>query len=150
VVLRRCGEVYYVVKVERRQQRTPESQAMLKAAAVMYPGPMVWHCAGTELGSADLMIAGGVPLKTKPAIGDKLTRALPAAVPWNAGNIVVPRDALWAPDFLREMTGFTGKGDIHDDMVDMLATAYGELRGSGVTVDHGTKGRAMKGARGAY
>ena len=62
VVLRRCGEVYYVVKVERRQQRTPESQAMLKAAAVMYPGPMVWHCAGTELGAADLMIAGGVPL----------------------------------------------------------------------------------------
>ena len=151
VVLRRVKDIYYVVHAERRRQRAPESVAMFQSAVTRWPGaPMVWHAAGTEKGSSDLMVNAGVPLQTRPILADKLHRALPLAAVWNAGDVVVPRDARWAPDFLREVADFTGSsGDLNDDQVDCLATAFAEICGNGIAVES-SGDRSMRSARSAY
>lgn len=59
-----------------------------------------------------------------PVIGDKFTRALPAAAAWNDGRIRVPQAARWLPEFLDELAKFTGLGDAHDDQTDALAHLF--------------------------
>lgn len=59
--------------------------------------------------------------------GDKFTRAQPAAAAWNAGRIRVPSNALvhrWIPDFIKEVTDFTGVSDPRDDQVDALVHCW--------------------------
>ena len=58
-------------------------------------------------------------------VGDKFTRAQPAAAAWNTGRLLVPSNAPpWLADFLEELKEFTGVKDAHDDQVDALAHAW--------------------------
>jgi len=58
-------------------------------------------------------------------VGDKFTRAQPAAAAWNTGRLRVPADAPpWLGPFLDEVTKFTGVNDKNDDQVDWLAHGW--------------------------
>lgn len=65
-------------------------------------------------------------------LGDKFTRAQPAATAWNAGRLLVPkptaqRPVPWLKDFLYEVSIFTGGSkDPFDDQVDCLSGAWNE------------------------
>jgi predicted phage terminase large subunit-like protein len=69
-------------------------------------------------------------------VGDKFTRAQPAAAAWNEGRILVPSDSPpWLASFLDEVTKFTGVKDANDDQVDWLAHAWNSIsKGSGKTI----------------
>lgn len=71
----------------------------------------------------------GVPVRGVRPVGDKYTRAQPAATAWNAGRIRVPLEPPpWLADFLTELASFTGTdADEHDDQVDALAYGWQEL-----------------------
>lgn len=117
--------LYYVRDYTAKQCRAPEFVADLKRVRSSWPGaPMLWHCSGTEKGSADFIVEAGVPLRTKNAGADKFVRSQDVAAAWNDGRVIVPRDAPWADDLISVVTGFTGVGDENDDAVDALASAY--------------------------
>lgn len=65
-------------------------------------------------------------VKELPTVGDKLLRAQPAASAWNddPARILVPFEAEWLPEFLLELSVFTGVKDRYDDQVDALAHAW--------------------------
>lgn len=120
--------LYYVADIQRKQVKAPDFGITLRALCTRWPGaPMTWHAAGTEKGSADFLIDSGIPIKVVNPNGDKFIRAQPAAAAWNNGQIIVPRDAPWSKPFLDELAGFTGLGDIHDDQVDALASAFSAI-----------------------
>lgn len=69
-------------------------------------------------------------IKEITPVGDKFTRAQPAAAAWNAGRILVPSNSPpWLAGFLEEIAQFTGVKDAHDDQVDALAHAWNSLGG---------------------
>lgn len=86
-------------------------------------GRWTFFGSGQEVGIAD--IANREPyllaIDARHATTDKYLRAQPAANAWNRGEILVPKHAPWADDFLRIIWGFTGIGDKEDDEVDSLA-----------------------------
>lgn len=55
---------------------------------------------------------------------DKFQRAQGTAAAWNAGDILLPMRAIWAPALIDEVRVFTGVTDAHDDQVDALAHAW--------------------------
>lgn len=57
---------------------------------------------------------------------DKYIRAQPVAAAWNDGRVHVAR-CEWSEMFMKELMSFTGVGDKHDDMVDILAHAWNAL-----------------------
>ena len=57
-------------------------------------------------------------------VGDKYITCQKAAGSWNAGRIVVPRNAPWLDDFLKVLNNFVGKDDARDDEVDALAALH--------------------------
>jgi len=65
--------------------------------------------------------AKGLAVKKLTADKDKLARALPATARFEAGQILWPKDAVWAADLERELQLFTGVQSEHDDQVDALA-----------------------------
>lgn len=72
----------------------------------------------------------GFPVVTKPATGDKATRATPAAAQAEVGNIKILRTGdkdqdAWIQPFLDEIALFPAGA--HDDQVDTLADAVNEL-----------------------
>jgi predicted phage terminase large subunit-like protein len=72
----------------------------------------------------------GYPVVTKPATGDKSTRATPAAAQAEVGNIKIFRTGdeaqdAWIAPFLDEIALFPAGA--HDDQVDVLADAINEL-----------------------
>jgi predicted phage terminase large subunit-like protein len=151
IVLQRNGEFLYVADVVRKQCTAPEFATMLRMESGQYPGaPMWWHAAGTERGSADFIIAQGVPLHFEPATSDKFVRAQEAAKLWNAGKIVVPSDAPWSQVFIRELMQFTGRGDAHDDQVDALVSAVAAASARVTGTIKTLQPRATGGLRSAY
>lgn len=129
VVLLRHGDLFYVVDVLRMQVKAPVFSERAQKRMQAYPGARVSaYLAGTEHGAADLMAdTGGLDLDVLHASADKFLRAQPVAAAWNAGKILLPRDAEWTDDFLSELRSFTGTKDKHDDQVDALAAAYDAL-----------------------
>jgi len=66
-------------------------------------------------------------------VGDKFTRAQPAASAWNTGRLLVPSNSPpWLGAFLDEVMNFTGVNDAHDDQVDALA--HGWNAGDGMSI----------------
>jgi len=61
---------------------------------------------------------------------DKLSRALPLASRAEQGKVVLVRGA-WIPDFLDELTAFSGDGKTHDDQVDTASGGLAMLVGDG-------------------
>lgn len=131
VVLRQCEGAWWVMDVLRAQERQERFQVRLRALHESYGRPpMVWHvAAGPEAEVADRLRRDGLPLDVRVAGrgNDKLVRAMPAAVVWNRGDIVVPDDMPWSHGFISELESFTGVGDKHDDQVDALASAFSAL-----------------------
>ena len=62
-----------------------------------------------------------------PMNKSKLSRATPAIIKAEAGQIFLPQAAPWKGAFLDELVGFTGIKDTHDDQVDVLAYAVAEM-----------------------
>lgn len=118
--------LYYVLLVHHVQVESPAFAQILKGMCVAWPGaPMRWYCYGPEIGTAQhLRDLGITTLQAISMSADKFVRAQPAAAAWNAGKILVPKGAPWLAEFIREILGFTGVKDRHDDQVDALAAAY--------------------------
>jgi predicted phage terminase large subunit-like protein len=134
VVLGRAGEAHYVLDVVRMQVTAPAFHAELERLRREHPGAeLVGYVSGTEKGAVDMMRSQGLEITTQPAVGDKFTRAQPAAAGWNAGKVLVPAGPRpWRDAFVSELAGFTGIGDRHDDQVDALAAAFDRLRVDGL------------------
>jgi phage terminase large subunit-like protein len=73
-------------------------------------------------------MAGIIPVNPK---GDKVARAIAVTGSIEAGDVHLPREALWLGTFLEEMSNFTGYGDAHDDIVDTATQAIGKLHRRG-------------------
>jgi len=135
VVLAECAGTVYVVDVLREQVSQPTFARLLKGLCAQYRGArIVGYLAGTERGAADFIVQTGVPFTPTTAKGDKFVRAQPYAAGWNAGRVMVPRDAEWAEPFLLEHARFTGMNDAHDDQIDAAAAAYDQLANPSQTV----------------
>ena len=78
-------------------------------------------------------------------VGDKFTRAQPVAAAWNdpdGSRVLVPMEAPWLQDFLREVARFTGVNDKEDDQCDCLSGAWNSV--APVAVYHRLKTRAPR------
>ena len=125
VTMLRHGEHCYVVDVVRKQVDAPAFALALKAQMARHPGRMVWHASGTEKGAAQFIRQSiGPRFEVVNATVDKFQRALPVAAAWNDGRVLLPESAPWLDSFLSEVCAFTGVGDLHDDQVDALASAF--------------------------
>lgn len=144
VSMLRVGDLYYVVDVVRAQVDAPAFTLTLKAQLAKWPGRMVWHASGTEKGAAQFIRKSlGPRFEVANTTVDKFQRALPVAAAWNDGRILLPAEAPWLDSFISEVCAFTGVGDLHDDQVDALASAfyaldrpatgYRDVRGAGST-----------------
>jgi predicted phage terminase large subunit-like protein len=69
----------------------------------------------------------GIPVRLVRPEGDKLVRSTASSSAWNTGRIRVPIGRPWVPQFVDEVTSFTGVGDDHDDDVDALINAFHAL-----------------------
>jgi len=130
VVVARCGALFYVLDVVRVQAKAPEFAGRLAVVRGSYPwAPFRWYCTGPEIGVADLVNAAHkqIRLEAIATTADKFVRAQPAAALWNAGRVLLPREAPWLEEFVSEVVGFTGLDDDHDDQVDGLAAAVDAL-----------------------
>lgn len=126
------GDEYYVTSLERKQCATPEFLGIIERVAREYPSAtrFAW-IGGSELGVVQLLNQRGARLTSQPAnaqTGDKFARAQPFAADWNAGKVHLLSRAPWTRELVDELSSFTGVGDKHDDMVDMLAAAHHILR----------------------
>jgi predicted phage terminase large subunit-like protein len=127
VMLKSDDGLFYVADVKRERVEAPLFKVSVRAQRSRYPGaPLRWYCSGTEKGVADFFKAkpDPVPLEAVPATADKFARAQPFAAAWNRGDILLPRDAPWVDDFLKELGAFTGVRDKHDDQIDSAAAAF--------------------------
>lgn len=121
---------FYVVNIKREQTDLPKFCATMRGLKAAYPTSRnwLWYTSTTERGLADqLREESGIPIIGQIAKADKFVRAQPVASAWNAGKVLVPRDAPWVADFVSEVLDFTGEADKHDDQVDALAAAFDSL-----------------------
>lgn len=119
---------YYLVDIVREQVEATEFVHLLDILYKRWSGAPIarWHFAGAEKGVATLFSALGRPIRALPAIGDKFIRSQELAADWNAGKILLPRNAPWVEGFVERFGDFTGiDGDI-DDEIDALASAHGK------------------------
>ncbi len=127
---------FLIENVNRFQGSPMEVQATTKAVAMLDgvattiritqdPGQ-----AGKAQVETSIRALAGFQVVSKPATGDKATRATPAAVQCEAGNVSIlktgdaDRDS-WIEPFLAEVTTFPASA--HDDQVDAFADAINEL-----------------------
>jgi predicted phage terminase large subunit-like protein len=141
VILGELAGTFYVLEVYRQQSIAPEFKRTLDAVAARYPGVRPFaFVGGQERGVVDLMNAqGGIQIDTKPATEDKFLRAQGVAAQWNQGRVLLPRAApgreKFLAEFVDEVVGFTGSGDLHDDFVDALSSAYAGCKSGRPRVD---------------
>jgi predicted phage terminase large subunit-like protein len=134
VVLAEKAGKFYVLDVRRVQVQAPAFGGVLSSVVAGYPrARMIAYVSGTERGVVDFLRASDVPLEPRAAQADKFVRAQPVAAAWNAGDVLVPRFAPWADDFVAELAAFTGVDDAHDDQVDALAAAFDALAAEAAT-----------------
>jgi predicted phage terminase large subunit-like protein len=128
------GNVYLTDRV-REQIQADVFTARMRARIANEPGPCLWFGNTIERGMAPLIQQHIPQFVCILAAQDKYVRALPTAEQlWNPGKLLVPRGALWANEFVQEVTEFTGQEDPHDDQVDALAAlGYLALRGGGAS-----------------
>lgn len=142
------GDLLYVVDVQRKQVDAPAFALTLRAAQAQYPGPMLWHCSGTEKGAAQFIQRQIQQFRVKQTTADKFVRAQAVAAAWNCGKVLLPRKAPWLDVFVAELCGFTGVGDVHDDQVDALASAHAVLSDAGKVSAYGSMQRLIGAAGG--
>ena len=69
----------------------------------------------------------GYKTKIVVASGKKLARATPYSSQVQAGNVIIVRDRVWNPDYIKELEVFDGSGKGHDDQVDGSSGAFNML-----------------------
>lgn len=117
----------YLTDVVRDQVQADVFTARMAVRVAAEPGPVLWFGNTIERGMAPLIQQQVKSFLCLLAAQDKYVRALPTAEQlWNPGKILVPRGKLWVPEFVQEVTEFTGQEDPHDDQVDAMA-ALGHL-----------------------
>ncbi len=81
---------------------------------------------GTEKGVVQLLEQQKIRIDARAATTDKFSRAQPVAAAWNAGRVLLPKNARWLPELLDEVLSFTGdpKADRHDDATDAMASLH--------------------------
>jgi predicted phage terminase large subunit-like protein len=130
----------YVLDVVRLQVSAPTFALRLRAVLKQWGATEArWYYAGAELGIADFINTLDEAIEALPASSDKFVRAQPCAAAWNdevdgkpgPGRIFVPRSAPWLPDFLAELSAFTGVEDARDDQVDAFDAAFDALEQPG-------------------
>lgn len=130
VKMLRHGGKYFVTHAARVREPMPAFRARLRVLHEAEPTMgWRWYVASSEMGAADLLSDGstGVPVRGELAKADKFIRAQRYAAAWNAGNVLVPRDAPWLEAFLSEHASFTGVNDKRDDLIDAAVAAFDEL-----------------------
>jgi predicted phage terminase large subunit-like protein len=122
---RAIGERLYLTGMVRMQSELPAFGARLRALnAPRY----LARIGGTEKGVVQLLKRDlGIRLDTIPASTDKFAFAQPVAAAWNAGNVLLPRNAPWVDELLSEVLTFTGVNDTHDDTIDALGALHHAL-----------------------
>ena len=118
--------VYWVVDVKHGAVKMSVFKSWMRRVKKRFKGIWFWfHGSSTERGSADQMCESGLPVEFVLAsqVGDKYTRAQPAAAAWNDGRVIVPDDAEWFGEFTQQVCEFTGADGAPDDMVDGLSSA---------------------------
>jgi predicted phage terminase large subunit-like protein len=141
----------YITEVVRDQVQADVFTARMAARIANEPGPCLWFGNTIERGMAPLIQQHIPQFICILATVDKYVRALPTAEQlWNPGRILVKRGAAWAPEFVKEVTEFTGQEDPHDDQVDALAAlGHIAIRGggtSGVVELNGQLRNALRGS----
>lgn len=132
VVLKIVGtgddSIAYVVKVYRKQVATTTFVQDLYAHQRQFGNTKInVEAVGGFKAIPQMLKALNKRLRVNEIIpvGDKFTRAQPAAAAWNTARILVPSDSPpWLGEFLDEISKFTGVKDAHDDQVDALAHAW--------------------------
>jgi len=107
----------YIEDARKAQIEAPLFKDKVRSLKSRRSGATVrWYFAGPEKGVADFFKAkpDPCPINALPASSDKFIRAIPVAAAWNRGEILLPENAAWVPDF-RVGNGFTGVGDAEDD-----------------------------------
>jgi predicted phage terminase large subunit-like protein len=131
-----ADRTFLIETVARVQAAAGEAQALVRSIAAtdgvatkirltQDPGQ-----AGKAQAAAMIRDLAGYNVVVKTATGDKATRATPAAVQAEAGNISIlqtgdPALDAWIEPFLAELGGFPAGS--HDDQVDGFADAINEL-----------------------
>ena len=119
----RLGPDFYLLDVVRGRWETPELQRRIEELAVTYRAHAT-VIEDTELGRAinhGLRKAGTLrTILIKPRF-DKEARLLAEAPKFEAGRVVLPREAPWLGVYLKELLGFPKEK--HDDQVDATSQA---------------------------
>jgi predicted phage terminase large subunit-like protein len=118
-----------VVDMLRMQLEPQDSAPRIAEFAARWGNPLLViekSRDGVAIAKALARIAPQLRFELVPPIGDKFTRAQPVAAAWNAtpSRVAVPIDAPWIDDMLHEHSKFTGMGDKHDDIVDMVSQGW--------------------------
>ena len=79
--------------------------------------------AGRSPGSASILASSPTRSRTRWKLKGKLSRATPAIIKAESGQIYLPKSAPWVDEFIGEHVRFKGEGDDHDDQVDVLSYA---------------------------
>lgn len=121
--------IWYVRHVERWQRDITYSLERLQTLQRTYNGATVGiEANGPQKAVADLLEDKGVKIQRVSRVSDKFTEAQAFAEAWAAGRVKVPDtehiDAPWLPDYLEELSEFTGIGDATDDQLDASVNGY--------------------------
>lgn len=132
VVLAELDGIFYVLSVFREHVEPRAFRSHVKALSERYGNAqVVAYVAATEIGNVEFFREGGLNVRVKRALVDKLSNAIHVSAAWNTEKVLCPlqsKENPWVDAFLSEVKNFTGKGDRHDDQVDALAAAYDSLR----------------------
>lgn len=134
VKMKRAGDLHYVTHAARVREPMPMFKARLRVLHDAEPTMRWrWYVMTAEMGAASLLAEGenSVPVRGEVAKADKFIRAQRYAAAWNAGKVLVPKDAPWLDAFLSEHASFTGVNDKRDDLIDAAVAAFDVLAGSG-------------------
>ena len=69
-----------------------------------------------------------MPIEKIAAVANKVARAEAVSPLWESGSVALPQGATWIPEFVDEMTAFSGLSTSHDDRVDAQSLALSFLR----------------------
>jgi predicted phage terminase large subunit-like protein len=114
-----------------------EGPDLPRAIAAMYRRRR-WSYVAVEAQQAQIVIVQqlrrmGLTVRALRAEADKLSRAIPATVLMEAGQIYLPEGAPWVDAFIEELLAFPHGA--HDDQVDVLAYAVIELQRFGAPAE---------------
>lgn len=123
----------YLTHMDREQVQADKFKDLTQKRHSAQPGKIGWFCSTTEMGTAHIIKQTIPGFTGLPAKIDKYARAVPTAEKlWNPGHIYLPQaQTKWREIFLSEVTGYSGTGGGHDDVIDALA-ALGHIVIKGV------------------